>query len=62
MLRGKNPPLGWDEPECVYTCSPTAWLRAFLPVTDGTFITALPSVQLNQRKVNGKRMLVGVSL
>ncbi|GAB1317112.1 Carboxylic ester hydrolase [Madurella fahalii] len=31
---------------------------AFLPVTDGTFITSLPSVQLNQRRVNGRRILV----
>jgi hypothetical protein len=35
--------------------------RAFLPVTDGTFITALPSAQLNQGRVNGRRMLVAVS-
>ncbi|KAK4034516.1 alpha/beta-hydrolase [Parachaetomium inaequale] len=35
----------------------TIWPRVFLPVTDGTFITALPSVQLSQRRVNGQRML-----
>jgi hypothetical protein len=37
------------------------WPRAFLPVTDGTFLTGLPSVQLNQRRVNGQRLLVSVS-
>ncbi|KAE8441324.1 hypothetical protein EG329_005519 [Mollisiaceae sp. DMI_Dod_QoI] len=32
---------------------------AFIPVTDGTYITGLPSVQLNQRHVNGLRALTG---
>ncbi|KAH8892416.1 alpha/beta-hydrolase [Thozetella sp. PMI_491] len=32
---------------------------AFLPVTDNSYITALPSVQLNQGKVSGTRILVG---
>ncbi|KUJ07904.1 alpha/beta-hydrolase [Mollisia scopiformis] len=32
---------------------------AFIPVTDGTYVTGLPSVQLNQRRVNGLRALVG---
>ncbi|GAC94387.1 carboxylesterase [Pseudozyma hubeiensis SY62] len=31
----------------------------FLPVTDGAYILDVPSRQLNQRKVNGKRLLVG---
>ncbi|CBQ72861.1 related to esterase [Sporisorium reilianum SRZ2] len=31
----------------------------FLPVTDGSYILDVPSQQLNQRKVNGKRLLVG---
>lgn len=32
---------------------------AFLPVTDGSYVQALPSVQLGKKMVNGKRMLVG---
>ena len=32
----------------------------FLPVTDGVFIQDLPSVQLNEKRVNGKRALIGV--
>ncbi|CDR98673.1 related to esterase [Sporisorium scitamineum] len=31
----------------------------FLPVADGNYIQSVPSQQLNQRKVNGKRLLVG---
>jgi carboxylesterase type B len=31
----------------------------FLPVTDGNFVQQLPSQQLLQEKVNGKRLLVG---
>lgn len=31
----------------------------FLPVTDGNFVQQLPSQQLLQKKVNGKRLLVG---
>ena len=31
----------------------------FLPVTDGTFVQDLPSRQLQQRKVNGRNLLVG---
>lgn len=34
---------------------------AFLPVTDGVFIQQLPSRQLLRKRVNGNRMLVGVS-
>lgn len=34
---------------------------AFLPVTDGVFIQDTPSVQLNEKKVNGQRVLIGVS-
>lgn len=34
---------------------------AFLPVTDGDFIRELPSKQLLQRKISGKRILSGVS-
>ena len=33
---------------------------AFLPVTDGKFITATPSQQLLQKAVSGKRLLIGV--
>ena len=33
---------------------------AFLPVTDGQFIQAAPSLQLLQQVVSGKRLLVGV--
>lgn len=32
---------------------------AFLPVTDYSYIQQLPSVQLNAKKVNGAKMLVG---
>ena len=32
---------------------------AFLPVTDGVFVTGAPSTQLLKRKVNGHRLLVG---
>ncbi|PMD30492.1 inactive carboxylesterase 4 [Hyaloscypha variabilis F] len=32
---------------------------AFIPVTDGTYVTGLPSVLLNQRRVNGLRLLAG---
>ena len=35
---------------------------AFLPVTDGEFVQERPSVQLNEKKVNGKRILSGVRL
>jgi hypothetical protein len=35
--------------------------RAFIPVTDGTYVTGLPSVLLDQRRVNGLRLLAGVS-
>lgn len=31
----------------------------FLPVTDGTFVQARPSQQLLQRRLNGRRLLVG---
>ncbi|SPC67667.1 related to esterase [Ustilago sp. UG-2017b] len=31
----------------------------FLPVTDGKYIVDVPSAQLKERKVNGKRLLVG---
>lgn len=34
----------------------------FLPVTDGEFIQERPSQQLLSRKVNGKRILIGVRL
>lgn len=34
---------------------------AFLPVTDGEFIQDLPSRQLLEKKVSGKRILSGVS-
>ena len=34
---------------------------AFLPVTDGTFVQELPSDQLLNGRVNGKRILSGVS-
>ncbi|KAI4136186.1 MAG: hypothetical protein LQ341_005802 [Variospora aurantia] len=34
---------------------------AFLPVTDGSFIQQLPSQQLLEKRVNGRRMLAGVS-
>ena len=33
---------------------------AFLPVTDGNFIQAAPSLQLLKKAVSGKRLLVGV--
>lgn len=33
---------------------------AFLPVTDGSFIQQLPSQQLLEKRVNGKRILSGV--
>ena len=33
---------------------------AFLPVTDGDFVQALPSKQLLKKAVNGKRLLLGV--
>lgn len=33
------------------------WL--FLPVTDGNYVQSVPSKQLNEQKVNGKRLLVG---
>lgn len=32
---------------------------SFLPVTDGNYVQSVPSKQLNERKVNGKRLLVG---
>ena len=34
----------------------------FLPVTDGRFIQQLPSQQLQQGKINGQRVLIGVSI
>jgi hypothetical protein len=34
---------------------------AFLPVIDGDFIRELPSKQLLEKKVSGKRVLSGVS-
>ncbi len=34
---------------------------AFLPVTDGVYVTQLASVQLDQKKVNGVNLFVGVS-
>lgn len=34
---------------------------ALLPVTDGNFIEAAPSLQLFKNAVRGKRLLVGVS-
>ena len=37
------------------------YARAFIPVTDGTYVTGLPSILLNQRRVNGLRLLAGVS-
>lgn len=33
---------------------------AFLPVTDGKFVQARPSEQLLAKKVQGKRILIGV--
>ena len=33
---------------------------AFLPVTDGDFVQARPSQQLLAKKVQGKRILIGV--
>ena len=33
----------------------------FLPVIDGTFIQERPTVQLLQKKLSGKRILVGVN-
>ena len=33
----------------------------FLPVVDGTFIQEIPTVQLLQKKLSGKRILVGVN-
>ena len=33
----------------------------FLPVTDGSFIQQLPSQQLLEKRVNGLRLLAGVS-
>ena len=35
---------------------------AFQPVNDGQFIQELPSKQLHEKKVSGKRVLSGVSL
>lgn len=32
---------------------------SFLPVTDGVYILDVPSAQLNERRVNGKHLLVG---
>ncbi|EST09190.2 Carboxylesterase, type B [Kalmanozyma brasiliensis GHG001] len=32
---------------------------SFLPVTDGKYILSVPSQQLNERRVNGKHLLVG---
>lgn len=32
---------------------------SFLPVTDGNYVQSVPSKQFNERKVNGKRLLVG---
>lgn len=34
---------------------------AFLPVTDGNFIQDIPSHQLQEKRVSGKRILAGVS-
>lgn len=34
----------------------------FLPVTDGVFIQDLPSTQLNEKRVNGQRALIGVCI
>ncbi len=34
--------------------------RAFIPVTDGTYIAGPPSVELARGRVNGLRLLVGV--
>lgn len=36
--------------------------RAFIPVTDGTYVPGPPSTQLARGKLNGLRLLVGVSL
>lgn len=33
---------------------------AFLPVTDGSYIQQLPSQQLLEKRVNGRRILSGV--
>jgi len=35
--------------------------RAFIPVTDGSYVTGPPSTQLARGKLNGLRLLVGVS-
>lgn len=34
----------------------------YMPVTDGKYVQQLPSQQLLQKKINGERILVGVSL
>ncbi len=57
MLRGKH--TLFRRPYLTRTL--TTCLRAFLPVTDGNFITGLPSVQLGLKQVNGRRLLVSVS-
>lgn len=36
------------------------FFRAFVPVVDYSYIGDLPSVQLNEKKVNGERLLIGV--
>lgn len=36
--------------------------RAFIPVTDGTYVPGPPSTQLAQGKLNGLGLLVGVGL
>jgi hypothetical protein len=38
------------------------YIRAFIPVTDGDYVTDAPSKLLSRRQVNGLRVLVGVSI
>lgn len=38
------------------------YTRGFAPVTDGVIIQDIPSRQLNRGRLNGKRMLAGVSI
>ncbi|KAF2003016.1 alpha/beta-hydrolase [Amniculicola lignicola CBS 123094] len=57
-LRGKDS-MALQQANSDITISGTYATWAYLPVTDGDFITALPSTALNTQKVNGKDILVG---
>ncbi|OHW94388.1 carboxylesterase family protein [Colletotrichum incanum] len=60
-LRGKDS-MTLRQASANTTFEETYGYWAFYPVTDGVYIRNLPSEQLSQKRVNGKRVLVGAIL